>query len=289
MILIGGTTWYLLSGSEGEQQVTVTSQINEPAADAQVALQKLGFNVQMQRVPDNAVPAERVISTIPGPDSRAAKGSTVVMQVSTGPKIERVPDVANRPEPEARDILTKAGFAVAKDPKREPSATVKSGAVISTNPAVGSNSPQNTPVVLTISTGPEQVRVPDVTGTQVSQATSNLEGAGFKVEVREIESSEKAGTVVGQNPSAGQNVDKGTTVTLQVAKAKQLVMPNVINQDVNAARAALIAAGFAPDNIKSQATAPAGFPWDRNKVWRTVPEPGSRMDSTANVLLEVRQ
>ena len=48
------------------------------------------------------MPAEHVISTIPGPDARAEKGSTVIMQVSTGPKIAAVPDVANKPEAEAQ-------------------------------------------------------------------------------------------------------------------------------------------------------------------------------------------
>ena len=58
LVLIGGTTWYLLNSRGGEQNATVTSQIGEPAADAQVALQKLGFTVEVQRLPDNAVPAE---------------------------------------------------------------------------------------------------------------------------------------------------------------------------------------------------------------------------------------
>ena len=139
LVLIGGTTWYLLNSRGGEQNATVTSQIGEPAADAQVALQKLGFTVEVQRLPDNAVPAEHVISTLPGPNASVAKGSTVVLQVSTGPKIAAVPDVANKPEKEAREILEKAGFTVAKDVKNDPSPTVVKGNVISTNPAIGTN------------------------------------------------------------------------------------------------------------------------------------------------------
>ncbi|BDH55096.1 Stk1 family PASTA domain-containing Ser/Thr kinase [Tsukamurella sp. PLM1] len=289
LVLVGGSTWYFLSSQgSGEKLATVTSQIGKPATEAQVALQKLRFNVEIQRVPDNAVPAEHVISTMPGPDAQAAEGSTVILQVSTGPKIVAVPDVANRPEAEARDILTKAGFTVSKDPKREPSATVKAGTVISTNPAIGANTPQTTPIVLTVSSGKEQVRVPDVTNTQVSQAEANLKGLGFDVQIARVDNPAAAGTVVGQNPTGGSNADKGSTVTLQVSRAKPITMPNVINQDQNAARAALIQAGFSAENIRVVVDAPSGL-FDKGRVWRTDPDVGAQVDSSASIVLHVRR
>ncbi|KXO94264.1 serine/threonine protein kinase [Tsukamurella pulmonis] len=288
LVLVGGTTWYLLNSRDGEQTATVTSQIGEPAADAQVALQKLGFTVEVQRMPDNAVPAEHVISTLPGPNASATKGSTVVLQVSTGPKIAAVPDVANKPEQEARGILEKAGFTVAKDVKNDPSPTVAKGNVISTNPAIGTNTQQSTPIQLTVSSGKEQVRVPDVTSTQVDQASANLKGLGFDVRIQQVENPAATGTVVGQNPSGGATVDKGSTVTLQVAKAKPITMPNVINQDQNAARAALIQAGFEPGNIRTVVDAPSGL-FDRGRVWRTDPDVGAQVDSSASIVLHVRR
>ncbi|BDD80269.1 serine/threonine-protein kinase PknB [Tsukamurella pulmonis] len=288
LVLVGGTTWYLLNSRDGEQTATVTSQIGEPAADAQVALQKLGFTVEVQRMPDNAVPAEHVISTLPGPNASATKGSTVVLQVSTGPKIAAVPDVANKPEQEARGILEKAGFTVAKDVKNDPSPTVAKGNVISTNPAIGTNAQQSTPIQLTVSSGKEQVRVPDVTSTQVDQASANLKGLGFDVRIQQVENPAATGTVVGQNPSGGATVDKGSTVTLQVAKAKPITMPNVINQDQNAARAALIQAGFEPGNIRTVVDAPSGL-FDRGRVWRTDPDVGAQVDSSASIVLHVRR
>lgn len=289
LVLIGGTTWYLLNNrSAGEQTVTVTSQIGKPAADAQVALQKLGFTIEMQRMPDNVVPAEHVISTLPGPDASVSQGSTVVLQVSTGPKILDVPDVAGKTAQEARGILEKAGFTVAKELRTEPSESVSQGNVLSTNPAIGSKTQQTTPIQLTVSSGREQVRVPDVTSTQLDQATSNLKGLGFDVRVQQVENSAAVGTVVSQNPSGGANVDKGTTVTLQVAKAKPITMVNVINQDQNAARAALIQAGFSPENISIVVDAPSGL-FDRGRVWRTDPNPGAQVDASASVVLHVRR
>lgn len=289
IILVGGTTFYLLSGPGEAKQVTVTSQIGQNGNDAQVALQKLGFNVQLKRVPDNTVPAEQVISTIPGPDSQATEGSTVIVEVSSGPKIAAVPDVTKKPEKEAREILEKAGFTVAKDSKKEASPTIKSGDVVSTNPTVGANTPQNTPIVLTVSSGKEQVRVPDVTNTPQAQAEANLKGLGFEVNIQQVDNPAAAGIVVGQTPNGGQTADKGSSVTLQVSKAKPVTMPNLVGQDVNAARAALIALGFSPDNIQTPATAPSGVPWDRNKVWRMNPDVGARVDTSATIVLEIRR
>ncbi|MDP0400170.1 Stk1 family PASTA domain-containing Ser/Thr kinase [Tsukamurella strandjordii] len=289
LILVGGTTFYLLSGPGETKQVTVTSQIGQNASDAQVALQKLGFNVQIKRVPDNTVPAEQVISTIPGPDTQATEGSTVIVEVSSGPKIAAVPDVVNRSEKDARDILTKAGFTVAKDAKREASPTVKSGDVVSTNPAVGANTPQNTPIVLTVSTGKEQVRVPDVSNTPLAQAESNLKGLGFETSVQEVDDPAAAGTVLRTNPTGGTSVDKGSKITIVVSKAKSLPMPNVVGQDVNAARATLISAGFSASNISVDDSAKAGFPWDVNKVYDTTPRPGTPVDTSTQVTIKIRR
>jgi len=199
-----------------------------------------------------------------------------------------VPDVANRPEKEAREILEKAGFTVAKDPKKEASPTVKAGSVISTNPAIGTNTQQNQPIVLTVSTGPEQVSVPDVTGTPRAQAEANLTGAGFKVTFTEVDNPAAAGTVVGQDPRAGAKADKGSTITLTVSKAKPITMPNVINQDQNAARAALIQAGFSQENIRVVVDAPSGL-FDKGRVWRTDPDVGAQVDSSATIVLHVRR
>ncbi|ADG76681.1 non-specific serine/threonine protein kinase OS=Tsukamurella paurometabola (strain ATCC 8368 / DSM / CCUG 35730 / CIP 100753 / JCM 10117 / KCTC 9821 / NBRC 16120 / NCIMB 702349 / NCTC 13040) OX=521096 GN=Tpau_0027 PE=4 SV=1 [Tsukamurella paurometabola] len=289
IILVGGTTAYLLAGPDEAKQVTVPSQIGQNASDAQVALQKLGFNVQIKRVPDNTVPAEQVISTIPGPDSQATEGSTVIVEVSSGPKIAAVPDVVNRSEKDARDILTKAGFTVAKDPKKEASPTVKAGDVVSTNPAVGANTPQNTPIVLTVSTGKEQVRVPDVSNTALSQAEANLKGLGFTTKVQEVDDPAPAGTVLRTTPAGGTTADKGSDITIVVSKAKAVVMPNLVGQDPSAAKAALIAMGFSESNIQVMATAPSNLPWDKNKVWKTTPDAGARVDTSASITIEVRR
>jgi serine/threonine-protein kinase len=68
-----------------------------------------------------------------------------------------------------------------------------------------------------VSSGPQQVSVPNVVNMTQSAATSALEGAGFQVEVQQAASSPgKSGKVIAQDPTAGSEADKGSTVTITV-------------------------------------------------------------------------
>ena len=74
----------------------------------------------------------------------------------------------------------------------------------------------------------EQVRVPDVVGKTVEEATKTLEEAGFIVK-----SEAETGEIGSQNPAANSVVDKGSTVRLELVKpttaeAKSKKLPDLI-------------------------------------------------------------
>lgn len=63
--------------------------------------------------------------------------------------------------------------------------------------------------------------VPDVTGWNSASATAKLEEKGFAVGTNEVsDASRQAGVVVGESPTAGQRVDAGSTVTIDVVVAE---------------------------------------------------------------------
>ena len=73
-----------------------------------------------------------------------------------------------------------------------------------------------------MSSGPEQVNVPTVTGQNENSATSTLKGAGLNVEVKPKSvpaGDPNAGRVISQDPAGGQSVDTGSTVTITVGVA----------------------------------------------------------------------
>jgi serine/threonine-protein kinase len=133
-----------------------------------------------------------------------------------------VPAVEGVSRESARARLRKAGFKITE--RHESSDTIPDGRAIRTSPPEGSTLEKGRAVTLLLSTGKEQVEVPDVTGQSVEEASSALENRGFQVARNDqVTDDEDPGTVLKQSPGAGQRVDKGSTVTLAVAKEPQEV------------------------------------------------------------------
>jgi eukaryotic-like serine/threonine-protein kinase len=84
------------------------------------------------------------------------------------------------------------------------------------------------------------VRVPDVTGFTQVAAINTLKQAGLNPKPTTKVSDRAPGTVLSQDPPAGKLVDKGSDVTIVIAKApRQVQVPSVIGQTVDQARALL--------------------------------------------------
>jgi eukaryotic-like serine/threonine-protein kinase len=168
----------------------------------------------------------------------------VTIIVSSGPGNATVPGVAGRKQAVAEDMMKEAGFET--DARREPSDSVDEGRVISTQPGENTQLEKGRTVVLVVSSGPEQVSVPDVVGDREDDARSTLEGAGLRADVTEEESeTDEPGTVLRQDPGSGAKLDKGGTVKLVVAKAPPAVdVPDVVDDERAAAQKALRDAGF---------------------------------------------
>ncbi|WP_372344368.1 Stk1 family PASTA domain-containing Ser/Thr kinase [Streptomyces sp. KL116D] len=89
---------------------------------------------------------------------------------------------------------------------------------------------KNETITVRMSTGAPKVAVPSVKGDNIDDARAKLEGAKyqFTVETKSEESAEDPGTVLDQDPELGTEVQKGSTITLTVAKKKETVtVPNV--------------------------------------------------------------
>ena len=78
-----------------------------------------------------------------------------------------------------------------------------------------------------MSSGPEQVAVPDVTGQDQEEAVATLREKGLSAVVREKASSEPEGTVVSQSPVGGQQIDQGSSITIFVSNGKVKEVPDV--------------------------------------------------------------
>ena len=193
-------------------------------------------------------------------------------------------NIIDMPVAQAHGELSGLGFTRVSQ-TGTPSDTVGAGLVISSAPPAGSKASVSAPVVLTFSTGPQQVTVPDVTNQPQAQATTNLQNAGFKVTVGPPQNSAtvQAGNVISTSPAAGSQATKGSNVQLTVsAGAKQVTIPSLAGQDGVTAANKLGQLGV---NVQTQNEPSNKFP--AGQVTRTNPPAGTKVPIGSTVTLYV--
>jgi serine/threonine-protein kinase len=97
--------------SKGPTPISVPYVVGKSINDATAALNAAGFKVNPTFVESNQ-PQNTVIDQSPGQNSHAAKGSTVSLTVSSGPKTVAVPDVRTLDVGTATSTLQNDGFKV---------------------------------------------------------------------------------------------------------------------------------------------------------------------------------
>ncbi|MFI1290799.1 Stk1 family PASTA domain-containing Ser/Thr kinase [Streptomyces sp. NPDC020792] len=159
------------------------------------------------------------------------------------------------------------------------------GKVCSQDPKDGEVKKGDT-VNLVLSTGAPRVAVPSVLGLSLDDAKAKLGGDDyqFKIETKFRESTETENTVLDQDPVNGKEVEKGSTITLTVAKpvAKSTV-PDVTNATCDDALARM-----RENNLQGECVDnPVNDPNQDNKVISTVPGPNQSVDRGSKVTINI--
>jgi beta-lactam-binding protein with PASTA domain len=131
----------------------------------------------------------------------------------------RVPDVGTLDRVAAVAKLKDSGYEVSEIEK--PS-EVAAGGVIGTDPARDTVWDRGKRVALMISTGPCSgpcpIKVPNVDGLTVEEATRDLTAAEFVIDRQDpVENARPAGQVISSNPAGGTMADRGSPVVLTVS------------------------------------------------------------------------
>jgi serine/threonine-protein kinase len=188
--------------------------------DAEAAIQEADLEVgeiSTEETDDQSL-VGTVQSSNPSPGASVAPGSAVSLVVYGEPENVTIPDVVGQPRDEARDTLRDLGLEV--EATEESSSEVEEGRVIRTDPRGGSSVEPGSTVTIVVSTGVDLVEVPSVIGFNEDQARNLLEqeAYGFEVNTRTEETcDEDADLVYGQEPQPGEDVPRGSTVTILIA------------------------------------------------------------------------
>jgi serine/threonine-protein kinase len=129
------------------------------------------------------------------------------------------------------------------------SETVARGKVIGTDPGPGKRVREHGTVTLTVSRGPERVRVPDVTGKSLTAARKQLKQLGLTpgTITREFSDDVDAGQVIATDPKPGTRRAPDTAVAITVSKGEPVDVPDVVGDTVADATAELEDAGLKVD------------------------------------------
>ncbi len=177
-----------------------------------------------------------------------------VIPWGAGPRPEvTVPSLVGKEYNEARDILNKLSLNI-KVVNRLYNPEYPAGFIISQRPEAGQRKKIKNDIEVVISKGPQLVRVPRVIGKTQLEAELALEEAGLKLGEILSESSPDAqqGEVIKQLPAENTQIEQGASVsiTLNIASANLVQVPNYIGRPLSEVRAELGSLGL----IYNQAT-----------------------------------
>ncbi|MYR83617.1 Stk1 family PASTA domain-containing Ser/Thr kinase [Streptomyces sp. SID685] len=206
---------------------------------------------------------------------------TGVWYINSG-QFTKVPPLLTKTEAQARDRLQDAGLHIGKV-KRAYDDTVERGTVISTDPAPGARIRDHDAVALTVSLGPETVKVPDLAGRPLAEARQKLKAAGLEPGMvsREFSDDVDAGAVISTAPASGTERHAGSAIALTVSKGSPIDVPDVTGDDPADARQELTSAGLkvkiASEQVNSE--------YDKGKVARQSPGDGKQAAAGDTVTL----
>lgn len=206
-----------------------------------------------------------------------------VWYINSG-QFTKVPLLLAKTEAQAKARIQQAGLDVGQV-KHAYSDTVKRGTVISSDPAPGARIRDNDSVTLTISDGPETVRVPDLTGLALFKAREVLKGDGLSAGMvtREFSQDVTKGFVISSDPGAGTERHAGSAIALTVSKGSPVEVADVTGASVADATSELEQAGLKVKIASQQVNSE----FDQGQVAEQSPKAGSQVAGGDTVTLTI--
>ncbi|MFD4593465.1 Stk1 family PASTA domain-containing Ser/Thr kinase [Streptomyces rubiginosohelvolus] len=278
-ILIGRV---IFSDNGGDDQVKAPNLVGSTLEEAQTLASRTGVTVTKGAdEPCEQQEKGQICSQDPSPDAMMDKDGTVTVVVSSGaPQIE-VPNVLEKSEDGAREVLEGDGFSVnvTTAESDEPE-----GTVIKQNPKGGQKADEESEVTITIAkktTDP----MPDVRTRQYDAAVAQLNQLGFtNVSRTDVDSDKPAGEVIEQTPAGPSNQAKDVQIVLKVSKGpaqpeKVQIPGDIGGKSYQDAKAQLEGLGFVVALAQGSVDKPDA------RVITSTPPPNTEADKGSTVTL----
>jgi serine/threonine-protein kinase len=163
--------------SSGPFTSVVPAVKNDTLTVARAALQRVHLVATTEKVGSNA-PVGTVIGTNPRAGTTWPQTKTVTILVAASPPL---PNFVGMNYQTAQQLASQRNVNLQQQP--DANSQQPQGTITGQQPAAGATFQPGQTVVVTVSSGPQVVGVPDPIGMSVEQATQQLQGAGFQVQV----------------------------------------------------------------------------------------------------------
>ena len=279
-LVAAGLGWAFAAGPLQRASVPNIVGMTEAEAEELLAQSELRLEVS-EREFNETLPAGVVLSQDPADGGSTFLRFPVSAVVSLGPERYAVPDVRGAEVASATDSITSTKLLVTGQTEAYDE-EVPAGLVAGTDPAIGSSLKRDTAVTLIVSLGPAPVPVPDLLGVGRDEAVAALEGLGLVAATGEEYSEQyAAGTVMAVDPPIGQEVEKGTTVTLTISQGPPPVeVPRVVDMRRGDAVELLRSKGF-------QVRVQEGIVTPLDRVYSQDPPPGEVLPKGSTVTISI--
>ena len=255
LFLVANAAGFFSSGpgltQEEEDTVEVPELRGRTEEEAKKILNdmELGIKVDPERQPSNQYEEGQIMAQDKEPGTEVDKNTTITVTISSGEeaKTTTVPDVVNREESEAEQMIRDANLTVAHG-EAQYDDNVAEGNVISSNPVAGTEIEEGQTVTIVVSLGQKPATVPDIRGMSAADAEAALSAEGLVGSASEDYSDTvEAGKVISQGVDPNSEVDKGTTVSYVVSlgpETKYVTVPGLGGYTEEQARQRLTNAGL---------------------------------------------
>ncbi len=274
--------WYVWTQIQDQlnasKPVAVPPVLNLKQANAVAQIEGVGLTAKVQFKAYQNVSKGVVAAQDPSAGTKTSKGNEVVITVSNGKPKTTVPDVKGEDIADAIAQLTQKHL---KYKVVEINSSADPNTVTATAPGGGAVVPWNTVVRVNVSKGPRPVLVPTgLVGQPYANVESALQGAGFAVKRKDVESTEPKDTVVATDPAPGTGAAPSSTVLVSVSKGpKTTEVPDVSSQDEPSATSTLESSGFKVVSQDVETTDPLqdGIVISQDPAGGTQAKPGSKV------------
>ncbi len=235
LIILGILAFTVLPPLFSPKEIEVPDVSGMKLEEAIVTLNEAGFMIgDTKEVTDEEIQEGIVIRTDPKAGRNTKEGTKINIIESLGKATFKLSDYSNQIYDDVRSHLYSKGFINIKMTEVN-NETAEIGTIIKQNYPEGYEAiPDETVLEFTVSKGPAQIEVKNLSGYYATGVQDYADSVGLLADVsqKQFSSTVSEGLVISQTPEAGTKVEKGSKITAYISKGPEVIPPKKVSVEI---------------------------------------------------------